>query len=129
MDLQQKLFTFFHDNRGLPFRSIAVFNWLLEAALMGSILILILVLARRFLRRKVGSRMILFCWLLVAARLLLPVALPNRAMNELRPTLSTDEAARPVADQIRVRVRDAMFDYGTLPMRQAEDTRRMDTAR
>lgn len=123
MDLQQKLFTFFHDNRGLPFRSIAVFNWLLEAALMGSILILILVLARRFLRRKVGSRMILFCWLLVAARLLLPVALPNRAMNELRPTLSTDEAARPVADQIRVRVRDAMFDYGTLPMRQAEDTK------
>ena len=120
MDLQQKLFTSFHDNRGLPFRSIAVFNWLLEAALMGSILILILVLARRFLRRKVGSRMILFCWLLVAARLLLPVALPNRAMNELRPTLSTDEAARPVADQIRVRVRDAMFDYGTLPMRQAD---------
>lgn len=52
--------------------------------------------------------MIYMAWLLVAIRLLVPLALPNPAMNELRPGWSTDAAARPVADQIRVRFQDAM---------------------
>ncbi|MCL2812952.1 MAG: M56 family metallopeptidase, partial [Clostridia bacterium] len=87
-----------------------VFNFLLEATLVGTLLIVLGLIIRRFLRGKLGSRAIYAAWLLVALRLLVPIALPNPAMNELRPTLSTDQGARPIADQIRVRFQDSMSD-------------------
>lgn len=102
------VFNFLHDYKGLPFRTMTVFNWLLEAALLGGLLILLVLLARALLRGRVGSRALCLAWLLVAARLLAPVALPNPLMNELKPTYSTDAAARPVADQFRIRFIDAM---------------------
>ena len=108
MDLSQRVFNFFHDNKGLPFRSMTVFNFLLEATLCGALLVLLVLLVRWLLRRKLGSRLVYFAWLLVAIRLLVPIALPNPLMNDLRPTLSTDIEARPIADQIRVRFQDAM---------------------
>lgn len=113
MELQERVFSFFQTYRGLSFRSMTVFNWLFEATLLGSVLIVILLAARPILRKKVSSRVFLFCWLLVAVRLLLPLSLPNPYMNELRPTLSGDPGARPVADQIRVRTQDALIDLGT----------------
>ena len=106
----EMLFNFLHDNKGLPIRSMTVFNYLLEATLCGAALVLIVLLVRRFLRGKLGNRAIYFAWLLVAIRLLTPVAFPNPFMNELRPTLSVDEGARPIADQSRVRFEDAMGD-------------------
>ena len=109
-----KVFNFLHDNRWLPVRSMTVFNYLLEATLCGAILIVIVLLARRFLRGKLGNRAVYFAWLLVALRLLVPLSLPNPAMNELRPTYSTDVGARPVADQIRVRVNDALGDIASV---------------
>ena len=124
MNWEQAIFTFFQTHRWPNFLAMTVFNFLLEASLAGSALIVLLLLARRFLRRRVGSRMIAACWLAVALRLLLPVALPNPAMNELRPTLSTDAAARPVADQIRVRAKDAIIDLGSSMM--DEDEHRVD---
>ncbi len=104
------VFNFLHDNKGLPFRTMTVFNWLLEAALLGGLLILLVLLVRALLRGKAGSKAICLAWLLVAARLLIPIALPNPLMNELKPTDSTDTVARPVADQFRVRYIDAMCD-------------------
>lgn len=107
MKLDQQLFSFFQQNKGLPIRSMTVFNYLLEATLFGSLLILMVLVIRSLFRSKLGNRAIYVAWLLVAVRLLVPIALPNPLMNELRPTLSTDLEARPVADQIRVRTQDA----------------------
>jgi len=90
---------------------MAVFNFLLEATLVGSLLIILGLIIRRFFRGRLGSRAIYIAWLLVALRLLLPVALPNPMMNEFRPTLSTDLGARPIADQVRVRVQDGLSDF------------------
>ena len=53
-------------------------------------------------------------WLLVALRLLLPLSLPNPAMDEFRPGFSVDVAARPVADQVRQRVIDASYSASSL---------------
>ena len=91
-------------------RAATVFNFLLEATLAGSVMILLMLPVRRFLRCKLTSRLICFAWLLVAARLLLPLSLPNPMINELRPSLSSDTGVRPIADQVRVRTIDAVRD-------------------
>jgi len=88
-------------------RSMTVFNYLLEATLLGSVLILLLVTVRALLRDRLGSRVIYVGWLLAALRLLTPLSLPNPVMDEFRPGLSTDVGARPVADQVRQRIIDA----------------------
>lgn len=110
MNYSQSMYDFLRSHRGLPVRSMAVFNFLFEATLCGILLIGLLLIIRRFFRGKLGNRAIYFAWLLVAIRLLMPIALPNPVMNELRPTHSTDLGARPIADQIRIRVQDGLFD-------------------
>ncbi len=77
---------------------------------MGSLLIMLLLLARATLGKRVRRRVVYAAWLLVVLRLLLPLSLPNPLMNELRPRLSANYAARPIADQIRVRTIDAAYD-------------------
>lgn len=91
-------------------RSVTFYNFLLEAALGGSLLILLLLAARPVARRLAGNRAVYVAWLMVALRLLIPLSLPNPLMNELRPQLSSNYAARPIADQVRVRMLDAVFD-------------------
>lgn len=91
-------------------RSVTFFNFLLEATLVGSVLIALMLPVRGLLRRKTGSVVVYAAWLLVALRLLLPLSFPNPLMNELRPRLSSNYAARPIADQIRVRTADALYD-------------------
>lgn len=91
-------------------RSVTFYNFLLEAALGGSLLILLLLAARPVARRLAGNRAVYVAWLMVALRLLVPLSLPNPLMNELRPQLSSNYAARPIADQVRVRMLDAVFD-------------------
>lgn len=91
-------------------RSATVFNYLVEATLIGSLLILAALVFRALFRKKTGSRVLLVLWVLVAMRLLIPLALPNPVMNWLRPTLSQDPAIRPMADQVRIRVSDAAQD-------------------
>lgn len=88
-------------------RTATVFNYLVEAELIGSAVMLGVLLVRFFLRKPLGSRFTRALWLLVALRLLLPIALPNPLMNALKPTLSVDAGIRPMADQIRTRVGDA----------------------
>ena len=108
--IPQSILEFFRAGKSLPFRSMTYFNFLLEATLAGSVLILVVLVLRRVFRKQIGSRLVYLAWALVAVRLLLPVAIPNPLMDELRPTYSTDAGARPVADQIRVRYHDAMSE-------------------
>ena len=110
--MSEALLTLLREHQGLPFRTVTVFNYLLEAAVFGGLLILLLLAARRLLRGRLGSRAIYVAWLLVAVRLLVPLALPNPVMNELKPVRSSNAAARPVADQIRMRLQDAAMEWG-----------------
>lgn len=91
-------------------RTATLYNFLLEANLMASIAILLMLPIRRFLRPQLGSRTIRFLWLLVALRLLCPLVLPNPAINEIRSPFALDEAIRPIAGQIKVRLTDAAQD-------------------
>ena len=54
-------------------RSVTFFNFLLEATLVGSVLIALMLPVRVLLRRKTGSVVVYAAWLLVALRLLLPL--------------------------------------------------------
>lgn len=91
-------------------RTATLFNFLVESTLIGSILIILLLLARPVCRGRVGSRALWMAWLIIALRLLVPLALPNPAMNALKPTLSQDAGIRPMADQVRTRVEDTALD-------------------
>ena len=88
-------------------RSMTIYNYLLEASALGSVIILLVVALRMTLRRHLGSRVIYAAWALAALRLLLPISIPNPFMDEFRPGLSVDVEARPVADQFRQRLIDA----------------------
>ena len=88
-------------------RTATIYNFLLEATLMASIAIVLMIPVRKFLRGPVGNRAIYFAWLLVAVRLLCPLALPNPAINEIRSAYSPDQAVRPIGGQIQVRLSDA----------------------
>ena len=88
-------------------RTATLYNFLLEANLMASIALLLMLPIRRFLR---PPRPIRFLWLLVALRLLCPLVLPNPAINEIRSPFALDEAIRPIAGQIKVRLTDAAQD-------------------
>ena len=89
-------------------RSMTLFNFLLESTLIGGALVLVMMALRALLRSRVSNRVLYALWLVVALRLLLPISLPNPLMNDLRPTLSVDSEARPVADQIRTRFLDTV---------------------
>ncbi|MDD3214300.1 MAG: M56 family metallopeptidase [Eubacteriales bacterium] len=91
-------------------RTATAYNFLLEANVMASIAIVLMILVRKFLRKPLGNRVIYFAWLLVAIRLLCPLALPNPAINEIRPMFSQDMAIRPIASQLQVRFSDASMD-------------------
>ncbi len=89
-------------------RSMTLFNFLLESTLIGSALVLVIMAIRSLFRGRISNRLLYALWLVVALRLLLPISLPNPLMNHLRPTLSVDAGARPVADQIRTRFLDTV---------------------
>ncbi|MEG2185815.1 MAG: M56 family metallopeptidase [Clostridia bacterium] len=95
-------------------RTAILYNFLLEANLMASIAIVLMLLVRKVFRKSLGNRAIYFAWLLVAIRLLCPLTLPNPAINEIRSPFAADEAIRPIAGQIKVRFTDAVRDtyYG-----------------
>lgn len=89
-------------------RTALIYNFLIEANLMASMAILLMILVRLFCRKQLGSRAICFAWLLVAVRLLCPLALPNPMIHEIRSAFAPDTAIRPIAGQIQVRFRDAV---------------------
>lgn len=89
-------------------RTALIYNFLIEANLMASIAILLMIPVRMFGRKKLGNRAIYFAWLLVAIRLLCPLALPNPAIHEIRSAFAMDTAIRPIPGQIQVRFRDTV---------------------
>lgn len=91
-------------------RTAVIYNFLLEANLMASIAIVLMILVRKFMRKPLGNRVIYFAWLLVAIRLLCPLALPNPAINTIRSAFAQDAAIRPIAGQLQVRFSDAVWD-------------------
>lgn len=91
-------------------RTALIYNFLLEANIIASIAIVLMLIVRKFLRKQLGNWAIYFSWLLVAVRLLCPLALPNPAINEIRPAQANDQAIRPIAGQVKVRLSDAVMD-------------------
>lgn len=91
-------------------RTALIYNFLIEANVMASIAILLMIVLRKFLRRQMGNSAICFGWLLVAVRLLLPVTLPNPWIAFIRSPFAQDAAIRPIAGQVKVRVQDALYD-------------------
>lgn len=103
-------------------RTATVYNFLLEANLMASIAILLMLPIRRFLRGRLGNRAIYFAWLLVAIRLLCPLSLPNPAINEIRPMFAQDLAIRPIASQLQIRFSDTGYNiYNWVSAHSAPD--------
>ncbi len=102
-------------------RTATIYNFLLEANLMAGIAILLMIPIRKFLRKPLGNRLIYCLWLLIAIRLLLPLAFANPYINEFRPYYLTDTGIRPIAGQIKVRLTDAVDDLRR-SMRTNKDT-------
>ncbi|MDD3335245.1 MAG: M56 family metallopeptidase [Eubacteriales bacterium] len=88
-------------------RTATVYNFLLEANLMASIAVVLMIIVRKCFRRSLGNKAIYFGWLLISIRLLCPLALPNPAINQIRPFAESDQAIRPIAGQLKVRFFDA----------------------
>jgi len=95
-------------------RSALIYNYLIEANIMASIAILLMIPLRKLFRKQLGNSAICFGWLLVAIRLLCPLSLPNPFIREIRPAFLSDETIRPIAGQIKVRLVDAIGDVGRL---------------
>jgi beta-lactamase regulating signal transducer with metallopeptidase domain len=95
-------------------RTATIYNFLLEANLMASAAILLMILIRKLLRRPLGNRLIYALWLLIAIRLLCPLALANPAINEIRPFYLIDQGIRPIAGQLKIRFEDAVDSFRRL---------------
>lgn len=93
-------------------RSALIYNFLIEANIMASIAILLMIPLRKLFRKQIGNSAICFGWLLVALRLLIPLTLPNPLIHEIRPAYVNDAIIRPIAGQVKVRVVDAIGDLG-----------------
>ena len=88
-------------------RSVYIFNFLIEANIMACIAILLMIPLRKFFRKQLGNSALCFGWLLTAIRLLCPLSLSNPLIHTIRPDYIWDDAIRPIAGQIKVRVSDA----------------------
>ncbi len=95
-------------------RSAFVYNFLIEANIMASIAIILMIPLRKFFRKQLGNSAICFGWLLVAIRLLCPLSLVNPLIHEIRSPFAADAAIRPIAGQIKVRVSDALDGLSNL---------------
>lgn len=93
-------------------RSAVIFNFLIEANIMASIAILLMIVLRKLLRKPLGNTALCFGWLLTAVRLLCPLSLPNPFIHTIRPVFLFDTTIRPIAGQIKIRLVDAIGDLG-----------------
>ncbi|MBE5815233.1 MAG: M56 family metallopeptidase [Clostridiales bacterium] len=98
-------------------RKALLFNFLLEATIIASIAIVLMLIVRKCFRKQLGNKAIVFAWLLVAIRLLCPLSLQNPAMNEIRSPYAPDKAIRPIAGQVQVRVKDLVSELDRLQYR------------
>ncbi len=89
-------------------RTAILYNFLLEANLMATIAIILMMILRKTLRKTLGNSALSFGWLLIAIRLLVPLSLPNPFIHLIRTPYAPDEAIRPIAGQIKVRLSDVL---------------------
>ena len=87
-------------------RTAILYNFLIEANIMASIAIVLMMVLRKCLRRTLGNSCICFGWVLIAARLLLPLSFANPIIYTIRSPFASDAAIRPIASQILVRTTD-----------------------
>lgn len=122
-------------------RTAILYNFLIEANIMASIAIVLMIILRKLMRRSLGNGCICFGWMLITLRLLLPLSFTNPIIHKIRSPFASDIAIRPIAGQILVRTKDAVkladdvfsragvdvaanaahdvidsFDYGTIGM-------------
>lgn len=102
-------------------RTATIYNFLFEATIIASIAILLMVFIRKFLRKQLGNTVIYFAWLFIAIRLLCPFAISNPLINDIRPPYQQDQAIRPIAAQIQVRLSDAVREAQSSAWDQSED--------
>ncbi len=95
-------------------RTAVLHNFLIEATIMASIAIILMMILRKTLRRPLGNSALCFGWLLVAARLLLPISIGNPLIGTIRSPFVVDTAIRPIAGQVLVRTRDAIDEANWL---------------
>ena len=81
-------------------RFALVYNFLIEANIMASIAIFLMIPLRKLFRKQLGNSAICFGWLLVAIRLLCPLSLVNPYIHEIRSPFAADTAIRPIAGQM-----------------------------
>ena len=87
-------------------RTAILYNFLIEANIMASIAIVLMMVLRKFLRRTLSNSCICFGWVLIAVRLLLPLSFANPIIYTIRSPFAPDAAIRPIAGQILVRTTD-----------------------
>lgn len=92
-------------------RTAVFYNFLIEANIMSTIAILLMIIFRKVLRKQLGNKVICFGWLLTAIRLLCPLTLPNPLINQIRSPFATDPAIRPIAGQVKVRFQDLLEGF------------------
>ena len=95
-------------------RSAYIFNFLIEANIMACIAILLMIPLRKFFRKQLGNNALCFGWLLTAIRLLCPLSLANPVIHTIRSDFIWDDAIRPIAGQVKVRVSDAVSDLSMM---------------
>ena len=94
-------------------RTAILYNFLLEANIMASIAIVLMMSLRRFFRKPLGNTALMVGWLLVAIRLLVPLSLPNPFIYLIRSPYAPDAAIRPIAGQVQVRLSDFFASFIT----------------
>lgn len=102
-------------------RTAILHNFLIEATIMSSIAIVLMMILRKTMRRQLGNSAICFGWLLVAARLLLPISFSNPLIHSIRSPFAADLAIRPISGQILVRTRDAVGQLSSTLWRTGND--------
>lgn len=91
-------------------RTAIFYNFLIEANIMASMAIILMAILRRWLRKPLGNQALMFGWLLVTLRLLLPISIGNPIIHTIRSPFANDPAIRPIAGQIKVRLSDFVND-------------------
>lgn len=91
-------------------RTAVLYNFFIEANVMATIAIVLMMVLRKFVRKPLGNGALCFGWMLVAVRLLCPLALQNPVISEIRPEWELDTAIRPISAQVLVRTRDTLSD-------------------
>ena len=84
-------------------RTANIYNFLIEANIMASIAILLLMVLRKAARKPLGNGALCFGWLLVAVRLVLPFSIESRlSLQPEMPQFSDTVTQQPVRPPVQI---------------------------